>query len=296
LFSIECENGKSIGAHSHYPLENEILLLPATQFIVQGSVNVGSDLNIIHLKEILPEHPLLKPPSSNAASKLVVASSLADEHEKRILIIGTAGVGKSSLINLLAGESTAPVSDKAVGAALQFKQYTIKHKGVTYEFVDTDGLGESSKGQKNDGETLTRLLRFVKNNEQGFNCVIFVTRKGRIDETFEQNHFIFIQCLLKFSVPSILVITRCEMDTPLSQWKDNMDNCKVRIAYDVVLQYSAILFFVRQFEGTIFMKLSVARRFEEDRWNRYSSKSARRQWIICGRRSKLLLFINGKNS
>ena len=35
LFHIECENGKKIYPHSHLPDEKEVLLLPATQFIVK---------------------------------------------------------------------------------------------------------------------------------------------------------------------------------------------------------------------------------------------------------------------
>ncbi|CAF4083904.1 unnamed protein product [Rotaria sp. Silwood2] len=62
LFSIECETGKRISAHSYYKTEDEILLLPATNMKVLGRIDSGNDLAIIHLREIQPLYPLLQPP------------------------------------------------------------------------------------------------------------------------------------------------------------------------------------------------------------------------------------------
>jgi hypothetical protein len=66
LFHIECENGKKISPHSYIPSELEILLLPATQFIVKSIVQPSTadpDLTIIELKEVKPKFPLLERPN-----------------------------------------------------------------------------------------------------------------------------------------------------------------------------------------------------------------------------------------
>jgi hypothetical protein len=62
LFSIETFNGRSIQAHSHFKTEDEILLLPGTHFEVISQLKSSSDLNIIHLRQIVPPHELLEPP------------------------------------------------------------------------------------------------------------------------------------------------------------------------------------------------------------------------------------------
>ncbi|CAF1172684.1 unnamed protein product, partial [Didymodactylos carnosus] len=62
LFCIECENGKMIQVYSHYPEENEILLLPGFYFEVSGMTHFEGGLNIIHLKEVQPPYPLVEPP------------------------------------------------------------------------------------------------------------------------------------------------------------------------------------------------------------------------------------------
>ena len=68
LFSIECESGKEIHQHSYFQQENEILLLPATQFEVLGKINPAPGFYIIHLKEITPSFPLLQSPCSHPIS------------------------------------------------------------------------------------------------------------------------------------------------------------------------------------------------------------------------------------
>ncbi len=63
LFSIECQNGKSAMAHSYFKeKEKEIILMPGSYFEVVGQLHSGNDLHIIHLKEIQPPFPLIKPP------------------------------------------------------------------------------------------------------------------------------------------------------------------------------------------------------------------------------------------
>ncbi|CAF1008719.1 unnamed protein product [Adineta steineri] len=62
LFSIECQNGKKIRSHSYINVEDEILLLPATQFEVISKLNPSSDLHIIHLKQVDPPFSLIELP------------------------------------------------------------------------------------------------------------------------------------------------------------------------------------------------------------------------------------------
>ncbi|CAF3710944.1 unnamed protein product [Adineta steineri] len=62
LFSIECQNGKKIRSHSYIDVEDEILLLPATQFEVISKLNPSSDLHIIHLKQVDPPFSLIELP------------------------------------------------------------------------------------------------------------------------------------------------------------------------------------------------------------------------------------------
>ncbi|CAF4542000.1 unnamed protein product [Rotaria sp. Silwood1] len=73
LFSIEVLNGKNIRAHSYFEDEEEILLLPGTFMEVQSLLNPAPDLHIIHLKQMIPERPLLEPPFEG---KLNIADSL----------------------------------------------------------------------------------------------------------------------------------------------------------------------------------------------------------------------------
>ncbi|CAF1026179.1 unnamed protein product [Rotaria sordida] len=69
LFTIECNNGKAIRAHSHYSEENEILLLPGTYFRVVGKSSPAKDLYIIHLRETAPPRPYLEPPFTTTLSE-----------------------------------------------------------------------------------------------------------------------------------------------------------------------------------------------------------------------------------
>jgi NAD:arginine ADP-ribosyltransferase len=62
LFSIEVLNGKNVCAHSFFPNEDEILLLPGTYMEVRSQLNPSTDMYIIHLRQEIPKTMLLEPP------------------------------------------------------------------------------------------------------------------------------------------------------------------------------------------------------------------------------------------
>jgi hypothetical protein len=69
LFSIECQNGKSVMAHSYFKdTEKEVILMPGSYFEVVGQLHPAKDLHFIHLKEIQPPFSLVKPPFNKASS------------------------------------------------------------------------------------------------------------------------------------------------------------------------------------------------------------------------------------
>ncbi|CAF1650649.1 unnamed protein product [Adineta ricciae] len=62
LFSIEAINARTIRDHSDFTTEDEVLLLPGSQMVVQSQFMPATDLHVIHLKQVVPEEVLLEPP------------------------------------------------------------------------------------------------------------------------------------------------------------------------------------------------------------------------------------------
>ncbi len=62
LFSIEVLNARNLSAHSYFPNEEEILLLPGTYMEVRSQLNPATDLHIIHLRQMMPKTILLGAP------------------------------------------------------------------------------------------------------------------------------------------------------------------------------------------------------------------------------------------
>ncbi|CAF1644155.1 unnamed protein product [Rotaria magnacalcarata] len=60
MFTLHCKSARDISKHSWNSIEDEVLLMAATQFKVTGSLNQGN-LHIIQLEETMPPFSLLQP-------------------------------------------------------------------------------------------------------------------------------------------------------------------------------------------------------------------------------------------
>ncbi|CAF1029126.1 unnamed protein product [Rotaria magnacalcarata] len=74
LFNIECTNGKSIRAQSHFEAEEEVLLLPGTYLKVVSRWSPSKDLHIIHLREEPAPYQTIAPPFEATSSPVDLPS------------------------------------------------------------------------------------------------------------------------------------------------------------------------------------------------------------------------------
>ncbi|UJR08746.1 hypothetical protein I4U23_013003 [Adineta vaga] len=90
IFSIQTTSAKLIRNHSYFQNEEEILLPPGIFLKVVGSLSSDDGLNIIHLQEVLPPHPMLADPFDLSKLKKTLppatASSIPKKEDKPALI------------------------------------------------------------------------------------------------------------------------------------------------------------------------------------------------------------------
>ncbi|CAF3540530.1 unnamed protein product [Rotaria sp. Silwood1] len=76
LFTIDCHSGKDIRKHSYFSNEDQILLMAASEFKVISSVKNTDNQNIIYLKEIQSNNPLLQISNRSNEQEILSASLL----------------------------------------------------------------------------------------------------------------------------------------------------------------------------------------------------------------------------
>jgi len=129
-----------------------------------------------------------------------------------VLVVGTAGVGKTSLVNCLTGQAH-PVGTSGRGRAFDTKLYQPMEKnGTPWVFCEATGLEDAWDEAIHDH--VEQLLTNIKE----LNLVIMVFKQGRITLTAQRNYELFVQTLTGNKVPVICVVTGCENDESMQSW------------------------------------------------------------------------------
>jgi len=141
---------------------------------------------------------------------------------RNILIVGDVGVGKSSLINLIADGELAATSDGAKSCTFQSKGYPVTLRGVEFVLHDTAGQHEAKGGMK-DIEYLNAVHQaysLISRLEQsgGISLLVYCMRFGRVTIAMQQTYNLFVEVFCNRQVPVVIVVTHLERYGCMEEW------------------------------------------------------------------------------
>ncbi|KAJ3860828.1 hypothetical protein EV359DRAFT_48408 [Lentinula novae-zelandiae] len=142
-----------------------------------------------------------------------------------IILFGSTGCGKSSIINMLLGHDAAPTSSGAVGCTFENSVYVTRMEEKEYRIYDTTGLDEGDAGTVVSKDALVKLYKLLRNLEDGITLLVYCMRGPRITEALQRNYIVFYDGFCQKKVPIVLAVTALEDQEPdmESWWTENKD-------------------------------------------------------------------------
>jgi predicted GTPase len=138
-----------------------------------------------------------------------------------ILIFGETGTGKSSLINMIAGENIAGVSNSALGHTFGSIDHEITIHQQVYRFWDTSGLNEGEHGTVPGEQAMKNLKDLVHHlKDGGVSLLVYCIRGTRFRDILKENYDVFAGIICQDQVPVVVVITGLENELPMEKWWD----------------------------------------------------------------------------
>ncbi|KAL4074306.1 P-loop containing nucleoside triphosphate hydrolase protein [Scleroderma yunnanense] len=137
-----------------------------------------------------------------------------------IILFGETGVGKSSVINLIAGSPIAKTSPDADGCTMRSQSYEFNVGSRGIKIWDTVGLEEPQMGVNGYYTAIVNAYALIHklHDAGGVDLLLFCIRGSRITTTIQSNYRLFYEILCDKQVPIALVITHLERENPMEDW------------------------------------------------------------------------------
>lgn len=134
-----------------------------------------------------------------------------------VIVFGETGVGKSSIINMIAGKDVAEKTSSAKGGTFQNKDYPVMIDGKHVTLWDTAGLNEGNKGKVAAKDAIVNLCWLLRGLKDGVSLLVYCVR-GRIKETTVKNYLMFYEAVCQSKVPIVMVANGLEEENPMDGW------------------------------------------------------------------------------
>ncbi|KAG9316436.1 hypothetical protein JVU11DRAFT_2470 [Chiua virens] len=137
-----------------------------------------------------------------------------------VVLFGESGVGKSSVVNLIARKEVAEVSSDVRGCTMQSTKHDIEFDGMKFAIFETIGLEQPRMEVNGYLKAIENVYEFIINlsHAGGVHLLLFCMRGGKISATTKSNYQLFSETLRVTGVPIAVVFTGLEQEVEMEDW------------------------------------------------------------------------------
>ncbi|KIM72514.1 hypothetical protein PILCRDRAFT_81792, partial [Piloderma croceum F 1598] len=135
-----------------------------------------------------------------------------------IIIFSMTGIGKSSVVNTLAGAQIADTSSDLVGCTFESACYELKIRGKPFKVHNTVRLGEGIKGTVPASQAIESLFHLLHKLEGGINLLVYIMRGPCLVDTARKNYHMFYEIFCDKKVPIVVVVRGLEEEEDRQVW------------------------------------------------------------------------------
>ncbi|KAG6329331.1 hypothetical protein ID866_9758 [Astraeus odoratus] len=136
------------------------------------------------------------------------------------ILIGETGVGKSSVVNLLAGDAVAEVSSGVDVCTVKAKEYTVNVDSMCVNIWDTPGLDQPETVTDSHVSAIEQACYLIKKLKEagGIDLLVLCIRGRRPTRATLNIYWLFYEALCGQQVPIAFVITYLEHQVEMESW------------------------------------------------------------------------------
>jgi GTP-binding protein len=188
--------------------------------IIEVSAETKVGLNELEegLEALVRDHP-------DRAERCLVRENASTKNEHKILILGRPNVGKSSLMNALAGQTISLVADQA-GTTRDVVSHSIDRKATRWTFFDTAGVRKKPKIYGRDADPIEifsagKALQEIKKADQ----VVLVMEPEQYAEARAQDKKL-LALIRQELKPTVIILNKWDLARKDWSEKDYRNNLK----------------------------------------------------------------------
>jgi GTP-binding protein EngB required for normal cell division len=179
--------------------------------VAKATAMEGTGSSFLPIHEVVPLNDVnVTDPSSH------LYQSSPIPHLRNVVIFGESGAGKSSIVNMLAGEEVFKVASGASGTTFEHQGCVINFNQRAMNVYDTAGLNEAEIGKLSPQQALQQLYDLLR-DLGGINLLVFVTR-FRITNNTVDNFRLIRGVFCGEKVPVVVAITGREFESDNDGW------------------------------------------------------------------------------
>ncbi|KAI6139345.1 P-loop containing nucleoside triphosphate hydrolase protein [Pisolithus tinctorius] len=140
--------------------------------------------------------------------------------EINVILLGQTGVGKSSIVNLIAGQHIARVSPDTDVCTMSSTEYRFEMGAHDFRIWDTAGLEEPEVGVNGYLTAIAKALQLIRRLAAagGVSLLLLCMQGEKVTGAARSNYRLFYEMLCGRCVPVGLVITHLEREDNMEKW------------------------------------------------------------------------------